>query len=778
MRGVEQPPNAVKGVFMNKAITDGLVLTPPAFENGLDVWSSQDGTPGSNTYASAANAAFVPADQDFGGCLELQKTTTVTKLRYMGETPILPGCYLRITARVKCVSGSLPSVRIAGWAGAAGGTHAAGVPETAVSTTMTDYGEVYEISAIVGTGDRNGVDLVWGTAPIYGHFGIDLTGANGGIVRVDDIQIEDITGAFLRDMIDVVDVRDYGAKGDGTTDDSAAFEAADAASDGRRVLVPAGVYYIGNHVTIESQIKFEGTVTMPKNIRFQLRQDFDLATYGDAFGDDLLGFKKGLQALLNSAGHESFDLNGRRIAVDGPIDLHDVVDNKTSYHIRRDVRNGQLEAADTTAWDTDVVTSQASYSASNPTRLTNVVNVANIPQGALVEGTGVGREIYVRAVDVGAQTVTLSNPLYDAQGVQTYTFKRFKYLFDMSGFSALSRFGFESVEFQCSGRCSGIMLPREGSIFRLNECTINRPKDRGITSTGGGDQGMLIDNCQFLSNEQGSLVEDRTTVALNSNSNDNKLRNNRVVLFGHFAVMNGFNHLISGNHFFQGGSSTDGIRRAGIVLTNPHARTTIIGNYVDNCFIEWTNEHDATPDYTSGFGFSALTITGNIFLASNTANWFKWLVVKPYGTGHFLHGLSVTGNTFGSVGGSVQRAEGVDTTFADLDKNRFRNITFSGNTFNGISEAAYNPVTIRHGEGSDASVWVIDCAPYLPFGGRVKSIQGVVPDGKVESGASGTEWSFPYARLQQGVNKDQIKLTWKNACRGEVHVTVRCDTPV
>ena len=77
---------------MNKAITDGLALMPPPFVNGLDVWSSEDGTPGSDTYDGAGNAAFVPADQDFGGCLELVKTQSTQKLRYMGETPLLPGC--------------------------------------------------------------------------------------------------------------------------------------------------------------------------------------------------------------------------------------------------------------------------------------------------------------------------------------------------------------------------------------------------------------------------------------------------------------------------------------------------------------------------------------------------------------------------------------------------------------------------------------------------------------------------------------------------------------
>ena len=76
---------------MNKAITDGLVFMPPAFANGLSVWSSEDGTPGSTTYDSLGTAAVVPADTDFGSCLELLKTASVQKVRYTGETSILPG---------------------------------------------------------------------------------------------------------------------------------------------------------------------------------------------------------------------------------------------------------------------------------------------------------------------------------------------------------------------------------------------------------------------------------------------------------------------------------------------------------------------------------------------------------------------------------------------------------------------------------------------------------------------------------------------------------------
>jgi len=115
---------------MNKAITDGLVLMPPAFAGGLDVWSSSDGTPGSATYEFDPNAALIAADAIFfGDCLELLKANATQSLRYVGQTTILPGCYLRITARVKAISGNLPSVAIAAWAGGAGNVHVTGLVE-------------------------------------------------------------------------------------------------------------------------------------------------------------------------------------------------------------------------------------------------------------------------------------------------------------------------------------------------------------------------------------------------------------------------------------------------------------------------------------------------------------------------------------------------------------------------------------------------------------------------------------------------------------------------
>ena len=65
-----------------------------------------------------------------------------------------------------------------------------------------------EFSANVGSGIRTGVDLHWEKDAIYGHFGLDLTGPSGGVVRIEDIIIEDISGAFVDQLIGAVDVRD------------------------------------------------------------------------------------------------------------------------------------------------------------------------------------------------------------------------------------------------------------------------------------------------------------------------------------------------------------------------------------------------------------------------------------------------------------------------------------------------------------------------------------------------------------------------------------------
>jgi hypothetical protein len=762
---------------MNKAISEGLVLMPPPFSAGLNLWSREDGLTGQGSYLAQGNAAFVPADQDFGGCLELTKTLGTMKLRCFQAIPFQPGLYLRVTAKVKAVSGPFPSVRIGAWAENVSGSNVVAAQQTGPSTLLTTYGEVVTVSAIIGSGNRQGVDMVWGLAPVLGHLGLDLTGATGGVIRIEDIVVEDATDVFLSSRFNWVDVRDYGAVGDGVTDDLAAFNAADDAAAGKIVLVSPGTYKLSTSMTFDNPVQFEGTVTMSATDRLVLRRNFDLPSYSAAFGGELAGFKRAVQALFYFTDHVELDLAGRRVELDGPIDVAALC-GLTTFAERRAIRNGQLQAITSTAWNTETVTSVATYSTAQSARLTAVANVANVPVGARVSGTGVGREVFVTSKNIAAGTVELSQPLWAAAGTRTFTFDRYKYMLDFSGFSALSKFEVTNVELLNGGLSSTILLSPGGELFRVAECVINRPRDRGITSTGRGCQDLQIDSCQFISNEQAMLAQDRTTIGFNVNANDVKLRLNRSNRFAHFGVMAGAGHILLGNHFFGGDNATAGVRRAGIVFTLPNMKAFITGNYIDNNFIELSNEHDNAPDFASEYTFGGLTITGNIFMASDVAPWFRWLVITPRGTGHALNGLMVAGNVFRAVDSAVDRIEMVDTSHATLAFNSFRNVTFENNTFNAVSQVTQSPVLVQHSQNTAADTWSVDAGAYLPFGSFARNVTGLVAEGAISNASNVTQFVAPYTLVEQGAGNNLVALKWPTPVKGVMQVTLRCDNPL
>ena len=761
---------------MNKAITDGLVLMPPAFSAGLNLWSREDGTPGSASYQGQPNAALVSNDQDFAGCLQLQKTDATQKLRSFAQTPIQPGLYLRVTARIKAVSGNLPSVRIAGWAGDVGAANVATVAQTGPGVQLTTYGEVVTVSAIISPASRTGVTLAWTPQVVYAHLGLDLTGANGGVVRIDDLVIEDVTNIFIRKLMDWVDVRDYGALGNGSTNDTAAFLAADANALGRMILVPSGVFRLNSDVSINSRIRFEGTISMPTNRRLTLTRNFDLDTYSQAFGSEVEGFKRALAALFYFTDHVTLDLSGRRVDLTEPVDVATVA-GLTSFTTRRVVRNGSLNAIPGPGWATEQVTSVATYSIASDKMLTGVANIANVPVGALITGTGVGREVYVKSKNVAAGTIELSQSLWGAAGTRTFTFRRFKYLLDFSKFEQLSRFELEDIEFNCLGNCSGVLLPTTGATTRFMSCTFNRPLDRGITSSGTGCQGMFVDMCQFLSNEQALNAVDRTSIALNVQANDVKLRNNRAARFAHFGVVNGTGHLVHANHFFQGDDSPSGLRRAGLIFTQTNVSTVVTGNYIDNCFIEWNNEHDAAPDWNDELSFGGLNIVGNVFIAAGTTTAFRFVVVKPYGSGHYLNGFSLLSNSFRVFNAEIDRVDMVDTTFAGLDFTETRNVRVDGNSFSNVGQSIMNPVVVSHNQNTAADTWNVVAGGFVPFAGRVRLVESVVAEGTILNASGSARYAFPNVVPGTGAQGNQTQLRWGEAVRGKAIVTMRMDLP-
>lgn len=763
---------------MTIAYTTPDELLPVAFEDGLFNWSSGDGLSGSDTLEATGGVSLVPGDGDFGSCLEIVKTASTQRVRCMIPTELVPGRYLRVRVRLKAVSGTMPEARVAGTPVDSAGGAISGLTGIGPSKSLTEYGEIVEISGIIGTGARDGVDMIWGMDAKAGHFGFDLTGGNGGVIRIDDLIIEDATALFLPQIVGAVDVRDFGAIGDGVADDTEAFFAADSAAEGRAVYVSPGTYHLAESVTLENTVRIAGKITMPDEAILILQKDLDLPTYADAFGSEAIGLAKAFQALLNSGSHDTLDLGGRSVQLTEPLDMYAAVPNRDTYATRRVIKNGQIEASNSSDWDDDVLTSVATYDPANAYFLEGVENVANIAVGALVEGVGVGREVYVRAVDVASNTVRLNCPLYDAEGTQNFTFRRFKYLLDFSGFGNLAKFGLSDIEFRCNGRASGLMIPPAGIGLHVRDCVFTRPKNRALTSPGEGCQGMMVDRCQFLSDESPLTVPERISIAMNATGNDVKIRDNRFVHFKHSIVLAGAGNMISGNHWFQGDSASNGIRSAGLILSKTNCKTTITGNYIDNNYILWANEHDQEPEQSDEFSFGGLTINGNIFTVNDVSTAFRFFFVRPHGTGHFLNGLTMGNNVFRALNGNIDRVEEIDTSFAMLELDRSYNVMVQGNVFNAVSAQIRNPLVLKADQNTAAETWTVDCGENLPFKGRARSVESVIAEGPLKTAGGTVTWATPYSETEQGSNGDKVKLIWPTALKGRVTLTTRVDAPL
>jgi hypothetical protein len=181
---------------MNFPAHPELDLMPPPFSEGLDDWSCGDGTPNAPTYEAAENARLVRDDADFGACLELRTTGAVTRLRYMGEVPLLAGGYIEVAARLKAVRGPLPLGRIAAWAGGAQGRGVPGLPLHGLLEEIGPHGHVMAFGAVIGREARLGVDLVWDARVLYAHVGLDLVGLAGAVVRIEQVAVRDVTRRF------------------------------------------------------------------------------------------------------------------------------------------------------------------------------------------------------------------------------------------------------------------------------------------------------------------------------------------------------------------------------------------------------------------------------------------------------------------------------------------------------------------------------------------------------------------------------------------------------
>ncbi len=215
------------------------------------------------------------------------------------------------------------------------------------------------------------------------------------------------------------------------------------------------------------------------------------------------------------------------------------VPNKTSYcHAPGDPQLASCGRRTGRTGIPPVVTAQASYSANDPRKLTNVANIANIPVGALVEGKGVGREIYVRgeyrraadhaeraAVRCERHAELHLHPIQVHAGFQR--FQPAKPVLDeryrISVQQVLQRHPAGPVGPDLSS--AGLFhQSAQGSRDHLDRKRVPGHADRPLSVPVGGG---LLD------------VPDRMSIAINTNANDVKMRNNRATRFRILRVLGG-----------------------------------------------------------------------------------------------------------------------------------------------------------------------------------------------------------------------------------------------
>jgi len=150
-------------------------------------------------------------------------------------------------------------------------------------------------------------------------------------------------------------------------------------------------------------------------------------------------------------------------------------------------------------------------------------------------------------------------------------------------------------------------------------------------------------------------------------------------------------------------------------------------------------------------------------------------VVRPYGPGNFVNGLNVSGNRFKTLKGSIDRVERVDTSFADLNYARMKNINFVGNSFHNIQIPVSNPHRFTHIQNSAEQTWVMFLNDQLPFDAQALKVDSVVAEGAIRNSSNVAVYTMPYARVMQGTNLNQVNLVWSTAVQGKVQMSVRMD---
>ena len=745
---------------------------PKRFNEGLNYWRNDLAASSVTTLDADPNFTLSTQANDTYGQLIVNKSNSTMAAVHGSLIPIIATQYLEVKFKIQLLSGSAPNVKIIGAATTSTGTPLPANSRNGPSVELVSGIEM-EVSAIIGSGARPGVDLVWQTDVAGAYFGLELTGPNGGTVLVKDMQISDVSAAFLSMHSGMIDIRDYGGIGDGTTDCRDAFIAADAEANGRTLFLPEGDFYIGSELTIHSPLRCTGRIVADDATPIMLIHRYDLETYFHAFKNEEVAFRKGFQALFKFSDHNIFDMRGRRVELTAPVRFKELLPDISRVTYQRTICNGELRAWNSSQWNDSVATSSARYDGiQDPLVLSNVQNISQIDIGSNIHGSGVGRDVFVVDKNESAKTITLNRELYGPPTTQTYTFTRFKFLIDFCEVDEVKYFEMVNIRFQLKARASLIILAKKGIACKMTHLWVQGPKDRGICSYNEGCNGITVESCNFQSDEWVVEASERKAIAISTKKNDMKIRNNRCTYFRHFAVLGGTGHIISGNHFFQDNPNGGESRSAGMVLTDGFSKSLFVGNYIDNCWIECTQEHIYGDRSSVNAFIGYQTITGNHFTLSNIddASGFAFIKFRPFGNNEKLVGLSVIGNVFVNYcDTNMESAEAIVTANGNIDWNKTTDVVFSGNSWRSINHQSSSPNYKKVSRSTSAKTWTEDFQDDLPFGAKPLRVISLVANSDLTSS------HLPKTATLQGSGSKDVTFTFPDSTKGSLNVGFSMD---
>ena len=558
----------------------------------------------------------------------------------------------------------------------------------------------------------------------------------------------------------------FGAAGDNITDDQAELVAAFAS--GQPVLIHKP-YYIASTLNIPAGANVifwpGGTIKPANGVAVNINREakvayapgaqaFDLSLGGtlrstSGFGSDnrggglkissyissdstvpaTAGFKQAIKDLFNLNVY-TLDLEGRRIIIDNEIDMA-ALTGITSKSVWKRITNGYIDTTgfDVNAPETNGTVASVSFTANSA--VATMASTANLKAGMEVTaGTRLPRGTFVQSIDSATQ-ITLSKSSMTT-GSSTLSWWRRRYVLDFSGFTALSRFTMDNLYINLQTNASFYLSSMNDDIVEFKNCRFVNPKRFCINQFALGG-GMVIEGCDFISDEAATAPHLRTRIACILNG-DCRVANNRWAFFLHAAIFDGYASQIVGNHPFAGSGGVSATHMANFVFQQG-GDLVIVGNYIDNGWLEFTNELYAGNASASIGGFN---VSGNRFVTKTSDAAYAFIVIKPYNAAAPLNGIIIANNTFkpltGGGGVAITAATKLDTTAGNIDTATPEDIYMGNNSFKNCGRQE-NPARVKSTVNSGLNV-AQSFANKFPFNLAPKTFMGAAVTGPDNIGAT------------------------------------------